>query len=311
MRKHPAAQVKKKEAMVKQIMKHHFGSMPKKIHFMPAGHTNYVFEATHSNVEYIVRIAAVSGKLSDFIKEQWAVEHAREEGVPVAEILEVGNEVIGLPYMLQRKLKGQEAVDHPDRLKILSDLGKYARIINSIPTSSYGNAFDWSRNRLSKSETWKEYLTNEFCYKDRIALLDKYNMMDAKDLRKLSTIMSKFEKLKTPPSLNHGDIRLKNAVVDEKGKILAIIDWENCTSNMAPYWDLSIALHDLSIDGKQQFLEGYGIKPKDFMEMSPYIKALNILHYTAAIDRIGKRRDATRLEFYRLRLKGQFDLFSI
>ena len=278
---------------------------------MPAGHTNFVFEATHKNAEYIVRIAAIGGKLNDFIKEQWAVEHVREKGVPVAEILEVGNEVVELPYMLQRKLKGQEAVDHPDRLQILCELGKYASIINSIPTSNYGNAFDWSRNRLSKSETWKEYLINELRYKDRIAILDKYKMLDQKDLKKLNSVMSKFEKLKNPPSLNHGDIRLKNAIVDEKGKILAIIDWEHCTSNMAPYWDLSIALHDLSIDGKQQFLEGYGVKPKDFMEMTPYIKAINTLNYSDTIERMAKRKDTSRLEFYRLRLKGHLDLFSV
>ena len=309
MRKHPASQVKKKMAMVKQIMKHHFGSMPRNIHFMPAGQTNYVFEATHNKTEYIVRIAPISSKFNDFVKEQWAVEHARKEKVPVAEILEVGNEIIPLPYMLQRKLKGQEAVDHPDRLKILSDLGKYASVINSIPTSNYGNSFDWSRNQLSKSNTWKEYLLNELCYKNRIALLDKYNILEAKDLRKLNSIMSKFEKLNAAPSLNHGDIRLKNAVVDDKGKILAIIDWEHCTSNMAPYWDLSIALHDLSIDGKQQFLEGYGIKPKDFMEMSPYIKALNILNYALVIERIAKRKETSRLDYYKLRLKGHFDLY--
>ena len=297
--------------MVKQIMKHHFGSMPTKIHFMPAGHTNYVFEATHKNAEYIVRIAANRGKLSDFIKEQWAVEHARKEGVPVAEILEVGNEVTPLPYMLQRKLKGQEAVDHPDRLNILSELGEYARIINSIPTSSYGNVFDWSRNRLSKNETWKEYLENEFNYKARVELLNKHKMLEPGDLRKLNSILSKIEKLDAPSTLNHGDIRLKNAIVSDKGKILAIIDWEHCTSNMAPYWDLSIALHDLSIDGKQQFLEGYGINPKDFIEMSPYIKALNILHYSDAVDRIAKRKDNARLEFYRLRLKGHLDVFSL
>ena len=311
MRKIPVALIKKKTALVKQIMKHHFGSMPKNIHFMPAGLTNYVFEATHNNKAYIVRIARDPAKLSDFIKEQWAVEHVRKKGVPVAEILEVGNEVISLPYMLQRKLKGQEAVDHPDRLNILRNLGEYAKLINSIPTSNYGNVFDWSHNRLSKNEAWKEYLSNELRCGERIATLEKYHMLETKDFRKLNKILTQLEKLDTPPSLNHGDIRLKNAIVNEKGKILAIIDWEHCTSNMAPYWDLSIALHDLSIDGKQQFLEGYGITPKDFMEMSSYIKVFNILNYAGTIERMAQSKDTAGLSFYRLRLKGHFDIYAL
>ena len=44
-------------------------------------------------------------------------------GVPVPEILEVGHEIISLPYMLQQKMEGEEAVNHPDRLNILQKLG--------------------------------------------------------------------------------------------------------------------------------------------------------------------------------------------
>lgn len=311
MRKLPAAQIKKKTAMVKKIMKHFFGALPTNVNFMPAGHTNYVFEATHKKENFIVRIAASKGKYSDFIKEQWAVEHAREQGVPVAEILEVGHEVIELPYMLQRRVKGTEAVDHPERLKILCDLGRYAKTINSISTSNYGHVFDWSRNRLSKNETWKGYLSDELQWKGRLEVLAKNDMLTAKDIKKMNTIFGRIEKLNHPPSLNHGDIRLKNAIVNDDGKILAIIDWEHCTSNMAPYWDLSIALHDLSIDGKQQFLEGYGIEPKEFMKIAPYLKALNILHYSNTIEGLAKRKDTGLLEFYRLRLKGHMDLFSV
>ena len=147
--------------MVKKIMKHHFGVMPKKIEYKPAGMTNYVFEANCGGRDFIIRIAGSAAKFSDFLKEQWAVERAREKGVPVAEILEVGHEIVSMPYMLQAKLKGTEAVDHKDRLDILHQLGKYAQLIHSIPTSSYGNVFDWSKNRLSKNKSWKDYLHEE------------------------------------------------------------------------------------------------------------------------------------------------------
>ncbi len=42
--------------------------------------------------------------------------------------------------------------------------------------------------------------------------------------------------------------------------IVAIIECENCVSSITRYWDLSITLHDLSIDAKQKFPEGYGLR---------------------------------------------------
>jgi aminoglycoside phosphotransferase (APT) family kinase protein len=311
MPRRTAAQIKSRIAMVKKIMKHHFGIMPTRITHMPAGLTNYVFEASCKAGEFIVRIAGSAGKISNYMKEQWAVEHARKNGVPVAEILEVGNEIVSVPYMLQAKLKGTEAVNHPDRLEILKELGKYAQLIHSIQTSNYGGVFDWSKNRLSKNKTLKEYLHEEFRIDERLNILEKHDMLTAKHFKKLTTAIGKIERLNPPPALNHGDLRLKNVIVNEKGKILALIDWENCTSNIAPHWDLSIALHDLSIDGKQHFLEGYGIDPNEFSKIAYAIKAFNILNYTDTIERIKNRKDASRLEFYRLRLKGYMDLFSV
>jgi len=256
MRKLTSAQIRSKFSMVKKVMKHHFGILPKKIEFKPAGLTNFVFEAESKKDKYIVRIASSSGKLNDFIKEQWAVEKAREKGVPVAEILEAGSQIIGVPYMLQQKLEGEEAVNHPDRLNILCELGKYAKIIHSIPTTNYGEVFDWSKNRLSKNDSWKKYLQEEWKVPERIMLLKKTSLITTTRLNKLQKAITKVEKWNIKPALNHGDLRLKNVMVDKKGKIIAILDWDNCTSHMAPYWDLSIALHDLSIDGKQHFLDG-------------------------------------------------------
>ena len=109
----------------------------------------------------------------------------------------------------------------------------------------------------------------------------------------------------------HGDLRLKNVLVNEAGKIAAIIDWENCTSGIVPYWDFSIALHDLSIDGKQKFLEGYGLDFDEFNRMAWLIKAFNLINYSNTFKRIVEKKDAHRMEFYRLRMNGYLDLFSI
>src|SRR5829696_4610413 len=104
-------------------------------------------------------------------------------------------------------------------------------------------------------------------------------------------------------------MRLKNVIVDENGKINAIIDWEHCVSNVAPHWELSIALHDLSIDEKEEFLRGYGLPGDELIEMAPILSALNVINYAPYIEEAEKANDTAQLENYRTRLSGSLDLY--
>lgn len=258
--------------------------------------------------KYIVKIGGTKEKLIDFEKEQWVINRVMEKDIPVAKVLEVGADVIPFPYMIQEKLSGEEAIHHTERLDILFEMGVYTKKIHSIPTSSYGYVFDWSNNEHLKNVTWKDFLYNEWQLNQRLQLLNKHKLID---LKKIRSAITRIEKWKDVPSLNHGDIRLKNVIVNEKGKILAFIDWENSLSAIPPYWDLSIALHDLSVDAKHRFLEGYGMKPKEFERSSYAIKLFNILNYTPALEELMRINNKKQLALYRLRLNGHLDLYSI
>ena len=305
------AQIKSKTAMARKVVKHHFGKSLEKIEFKPAGKTNFVFDVVTKDGNFIIRIANTRAKLNDFMKEQWASQKALSIGVPVPEILEVGHEIIPLPYMLQQKIEGQEAIHHPDRLKILQKLGKYARMIHTIPTTGFGKVFDWSKNKLSKKKTWVEFLEKELLVAEGLKFLQENDILPKKKINRLNKEYEKLKKWKITPSLNHCDLRLKNVIVNEKGEIKAIIDWEDCSSNCAPYWDLSIALHDLSIDGKQKFLEGYELDLEEFRKKYFALTLFNIINYIPALQRIIAKKDKSRLAFYKLRLDGAMDLFSI
>src|SRR5262245_52517626 len=114
----PTVNVRQAKEMARQIIAHHFGTKPKRIVHQPGGMTNIVFLAFHQEGNFIVRISPDPAKLQGFIKEQWAVAKAREVGVRTVEILEVGNQVIPLPYMVSRMASGQEATFHPQRQQI-------------------------------------------------------------------------------------------------------------------------------------------------------------------------------------------------
>src|SRR5687767_13579817 len=101
--------------------------------------TNIVFLVHHDDGDFVVRIGQNPGKLSAYIKEQWAVAKAQKAGVPTAEILEVGNEVIPSPYMISRRARGNAAIHHPERMMILRKLGRYTAMIHSIHTRGFGS----------------------------------------------------------------------------------------------------------------------------------------------------------------------------
>jgi aminoglycoside phosphotransferase (APT) family kinase protein len=302
--------VNEAKKLAKLIMEHHFGSKPKRLEHESSGLSNFVFSVQHSEGEFIVRINPDATKLNAYIKEQWAVNKAREAGVPTAEILEVGNEVIPHPYMISRKAEGKEATEHPERLAIVREMGRFAALINSVPTDGFGSVFDWSSNQLSRNETWKEYLHNELRLDARLALLKKYRILTPKKLEQVRFILEKAGKRSLKPRLSHGDIRLKNVLVDDSGKITALLDWEHCVSTLAPQWELSLSLHDLTIDEKQEFLTGYGLPSKKLTEMAPVIKALNVINYAPFVEQFANLNDKAQLEHYKLRLSGALDLYS-
>ncbi len=57
--------------------------------------------------ELVVRLSDKPEKITLFLKEQWAVDKARSNEIPVPDILEVGNEIIPIPYMIVRKINGR------------------------------------------------------------------------------------------------------------------------------------------------------------------------------------------------------------
>ena len=307
----PAGQVDKFRRLARVVVAHHFGSNPVRLTSKSGGLSNFVFEAKHSEGDFIVRISPDKARLNAFIKEHWCERAARAAGVPTAEILETGASIIPFPYVIARSIDGIDAVNHPERAKIVTELGKYAKKINGIRTRGFGETFDWSNNELSRNRTLKEYLEGEYCYEAKIDTLERSRLCAASTIKSLKKIGREMLKIGSKPSLNHGDIRLKNSLADESGKIIAIIDWEKATSNIAPHWDMSIALHDLGVDLQQNFLDGYGLTLKRLSDIVPFVKAFNMLNYTDEINRATAAKDKTALERIRMRFSGILDLYSL
>ena len=298
-------------ATAREVLAHHFDKEPKNIRQIHGGATNFVFESSIGSEQFILRISNKATKLQYFMKEQWAVRKAHDNHVPTPEILEVGNDIIAMPYMVMRRVEGEPATVRAPDPEIYRQMGCYAAAINAIATADFGHIFDWSRNRLSRCHSWKEFITGTFNAAERVEVYARHKTLRAPNLKKLRRAAARLADLKAQPTLNHGDLRLKNVMLDARGKISAIIDWEQATSNWAPYWELAIALHDLGVDEKEAFLDGYGISPKEFEKMSEVITVLNILHYSSVVERAVKQKERQRVAWLQQRLNGALDLFSL
>ena len=296
--------------LAKTIVQQYFGKPASRIIYKSAGRTNYVFTINHVEGQFVVRISPDAERIKAFKKELWASRKAREAGVPTPEVLVVGNDVIAEPYMITRRVTGSEATQHPKRRSIVHAMGEYGAVINSIVTHGFGVDFDWSSNGHD-DDTWESYLEDEFEIEKRLEIFSTNRMLSAGKLKELSGIIEGVRTKQLKSSLNHSDLRLKNVIVDEGGDIAAIVDWEDCLSTIAPEWEVSIALHDLTIDEKQAFIDGYGLSIEQVEEMAPLIKAFNILNYSTAVARAAEAGDHKRFGEIRLRLEGCMDLYSL
>lgn len=306
-----ARQVEKFRDHARVVVEHHFGTRPTRIKYLAGGLSNFVFAVAHAEGHFIVRISPDTGRLKVFIKEHWAEAAARRAGIPTAEILETGDSIIPFPYVIARNVEGIEGTQHPERGKVLEDLGRLASKINKITTKGFGETFDWSNNELSRNKTLKQYLEDEYRWEERIETLERSRLCPVKTVKATKRVCREMLKMRSRAVLNHGDLRLKNVIADEQGRIRAVIDWEKATSNIAPQWELSVALHDLGIDECQRFVEGYGLKPKQLEEIAPFIKTFNLLNYVDEINRAVSEKDKLALERLRHRFAGVFDLYSI
>ncbi|MGI8581483.1 MAG: phosphotransferase family protein [Chitinophagaceae bacterium] len=297
--------------LARKLIRYLYGNKKSSISSLSGGLSNYVFAVKMPGDDLVVRMSDKPEKITAFLKEQWVVDLAGKNKIPVPEILEVGNQIIPVPYMIIRKVQGEAAINFSDRKQLLMEMGHYTAKINAIPTHNFGNEFDWSGNTLSKNISWKEYLHKELNVMYRLNTLIKYKMLFSKSIKAIKALLEEMESWRKNPSLNHGDMRLKNIMIDKQGKIISILDWENCTSVIAPYWDLSIALHDLSIDEQEYYLQGYGIKPAAYNKMAPFIKTLNILHYAPLVQKLVIKKKFEKLANYRVRINGSMDMYSL
>lgn len=299
----------KAEAAARAALSRQFGCAPDTLEPASGGLSNHVFEAASGDAQVVIRLGPAENKAEGFARERRIIERVRRAGVPAPEILSVGEEG-GFAFMVARRAPGKIATDAPSRLRTLKDLGALvAQGVHTIRTSGLGGDFGFG-DEAGSTAGWRDWLLAGRQAHARLGLLRDHAVISERHHATLRDTLEAVAAWTDEPVLNHGDLRLKNVVVDDEGVILALIDWEASISAPGPHWDLSVALHDLWVDQMEAFLDGYGLSDAQVRAAAPAWRLFNALNYAPKVQRALAADDRETLEHIRTRFSGALDLFG-
>ncbi|HXW09462.1 MAG TPA: aminoglycoside phosphotransferase family protein [Steroidobacteraceae bacterium] len=301
----------RREARLRRVARYIFeqaaGTAPGRIRVQEGGRTNHVFVLENPDGAFVLRMDEQDDKVHQYRKERWAIDHARRMDIPAPNVIEVGTTPDGVSFMLSRREPGRPATDRDDALAVLRQLGQYARKLHGETLGQFGGH---QGGETAPWTGWEDFLRHEYDMDRRLYQLLALGLLDEFTARRVADVVLRLGEGREP-RLNHGDLRLKNVLVEEgSGRITAIIDWENAIAAPSPEWDLALALHDLSVDQKDAFLDGYGIEHEELVAARSTLAALNLLHYAPFADDAARTGDEQRLRHYRRRFARLHDLYS-
>jgi aminoglycoside phosphotransferase (APT) family kinase protein len=298
------------EAIARRILRSHFGVAEAALTYNERGISNYVFEAAIPRGPVVLRIGPAERQKDRFTRERCVIEQVREAGVPVPEIIEQGEED-GWTYMAVHRMAGDPATDHPQRLKILSETARLAAArIHRVRTAGFGPDFALEGKCGGGDVSWRGWLDDGLNAADRLHYLRHHRIVSQDQHREFAETLEAVRQWSGFPILNHGDLRLKNVLVDANADIVGLIDWEDCVSSAGPHWDISVALHDLNVDEKEAFLDGYGLNAAEIREFAPAWRLFNAINYVPHIERMLREADKAGLESVRNRFAGALELYA-
>ena len=242
------------------------------------GCVNKVFIVDAVNRKVVVRMSDRDEALDEYSKEAWCIEHAAALGVLVPSVISVGRSE-GNAYIIQSYIAGADGIDSPaPKLGIWRQLGKYARLIHSIGVHGFGlRLSDITQGDARKS--WLQYLESNIESLTENDPLIKLKVLTPLQSKLLREVFADLRGREFTFGLNHGDISLKNIIVDKSGKV-HLIDWGSAEAAIVPHHDLIEMLMMNMMKGDptdaeiRALLDGYGISPAEFKQMMPELESL-------------------------------------
>lgn len=97
--------------------------------------------------------------------------------------------------------------------------------------------------------------------------------------KKIKQLFQSLPEKKFTFGLCHSDIALRNAIINPGGEVY-LLDWGTARAEIVPHYELNEIIRASKPDAKtlKAFLDGYGISQRQFKQMEPDLKILNLLN---------------------------------
>src|SRR3989344_3706942 len=275
----------KLEAVVEEAT----SSRPVSVERITSGEVNEVYDVTlPADQHVIVRISR--NKDSEFGREVWAIEQAKDVGVPVPEMLLVTKVTVEnsdpLRVCVQNKLAGEPLergrIDYgkiePALLRsYMRQAGEILSKIHSIPVTGFGSLNEQGRGSVSM---FQSLMSRNIEQRDSFEEIGRRRGMDMNVIDRVFTLLQEnvasaqeFQQV-----LTHGDFGPKHMMV-EGNKMTGIIDWGG-VSGHSPVHDFAgfiLWYPELPFDALQEGYADKEIFDNDFEKKLQWIALDNAL----------------------------------
>lgn len=251
------------------------------------GSVNQIAVVETVSMKAVIRMNGISA-YDDYVKEQWCINQAALIGIPGPDVLSVGK-TEECAYMIQTFVEGDNGEDSAQpKAAIWRQIGEYAKRIHGIRTEGYGEQLTDPDRGLFRSPphngfdgSWRsfvQYNRDSLTGDDRLLEL---GVITVSESRKAELLFESFRSAPLDFGLNHGDLSLKNTVVDPQGRV-HLLDWGSAEVNLVPYRDFIEPLRymengQLEAPFFSAFLEGYGLNQREYDDMQHELNGYRLL----------------------------------
>jgi len=227
--------------------------------------------------------------------------------VPGPEVFAVGV-ADGAAYMIESFVEGAAGDELPPSAapRVWRKLGEYARAIHTIETDGFGvNLPDFTSGDARGG--WLRYVDyNVESLNERDELL-RLGVLEWEQSARVRAIFEELRSREFRFGVNHGDLSLKNTIVDDAGRV-HLLDWGTAFADIVPHHDLVQLLKEQLTKGEPDdaglaaFLEGYGMAREEYEALLPELESVLLLRSFDLV-RFAIDRHPDHIRFYAARAR--------
>lgn len=238
--------------LIQRVCKDRVEAVERLIH----GDENEVHRATLSGGSTVyLRIGKPDSPAIRLYREAWAMEHARQAGVPVPDVLTVeriASHKGERHAMLVAAADGQQlrgrlpAMSPGQRASVMRELGSVLATLHTVPMPGRGIPDD-TGSWPDQTQHLRRHLENVLAACDRLgaAGLTDTEIQQARDLVQQA---SQDADGRQKPVLCHGDLSPDHVFVDEELRVRALIDWGLWSAGTAVDGLADVAMRNTAAD---------------------------------------------------------------